>query len=141
MRAEPVTILHVEDDDVDAMAIERGFRRLALAPPIVRAKDGYEALEILRGTHAGQRLHQPFVVLLDWSLPRMGGGELLARMRADRELRTAVVFVLTTSRDPADRLAAYELNVAGYLVKSDRTEELLPALAMIAQYGRVVELP
>ena len=88
-----------------------------------------------------ERLEDPFVVLLDWSLPRMGGGELLARMRADRELRTAVVFVLTTSRDPADRLAAYELNVAGYLVKSDRTEELLPALAMIAQYGRVVELP
>lgn len=141
MTARPVTLLHVEDDDVDAMAVERAFRRLPGAPAIVRARDGDEALEILRGEDPARRLTRPYFVLLDWSLPRMGGGEVLTRIRADAELRATVVFVLTTSRSAEDRRVAYELNAAGYLVKSESRDELSSGLALIAGYGSVVELP
>lgn len=141
MTARPVTLLHVEDDDVDAMVVERAFRRLPGAPAIVRARDGHEALEILRGEDTERRLTRPYFVLLDWSLPRMGGGEVLARIRADAELRSTVVFVLTTSRSAEDRRVAYQHNAAGYLVKSESRDELSAGLALIAGYGTVVELP
>lgn len=141
MSALPVTVLHVEDDDVDALAVERAFQRLDRAPSLLRARDGDEALDILRGADPVRRLTRPYFVLLDWSLPRMGGGEVLSQIRADRELRSTVVFVLTTSRSDVDRRTAYDHNVAGYLVKSELSEELSARLSLIADYGRVVELP
>lgn len=141
MSAIPITVLHVEDDDVDALAVERAFRNVTRAPSILRAKDGDEALEILRGADPTRRLTRPYVVLLDWNLPRMSGGEVLSRIRADRELRSSVVFVLTTSRSADDRRAAYDHNVAGYLVKSELGDELTERLALIADYGCLVELP
>ena len=84
---------------------------------------------------------RPRLILLDINLPRKSGIEVLAELRADAELRRTVVFVMTTSRADEDRLAAYDLNVAGYLVKNQLPEAFLASLQMLDRYWNVVMLP
>lgn len=141
VNAKPVTILLVDDDEVDAHAVERGFKQLRIANPIVRARDGIEALRLLRARPEESGIESPFIVLLDINLPRKSGIEVLAELRADAELRRTVVFVMTTSRADEDRLAAYDLNVAGYLVKNQLPEAFLASLQMLDRYWNVVMLP
>lgn len=136
-----VRILLVEDDDVDVMRVERGFHQLRIANDIIRAKDGVEALEILRGTEGDERIAAPFLVLLDINMPRMSGIEFLAELRADEALRSTVVFILTTSKSDEDRLAAYRHNVAGFMHKEEAGREFVKAMEMLSCYWRVVELP
>lgn len=136
-----VTILLVEDDEVDALAIERAFRHLRIANPLAHAKDGLEALEHLRGTNGREPISRPFIVLLDLNMPRMNGIEFLEEVRADKALRDTVVFVLTTSKADEDKVKAYRLNVAGYIVKESVGDDFLDCLHMLAHYWRVIEFP
>lgn len=136
-----VTVLVVEDDAVDAMAVERSFRKLKIVNPIVVARDGLDAFELLRGKDGGAGIEKPFIILLDLNMPRMNGIEFLTALRADPQLKSSVVFVLTTSRLDEDRAHAYNLNVAGYIMKSEAGRGFLDAIVMIDHYWRVVELP
>ena len=137
MPGRAVTILLVEDNHVDREAIMRAFARQGLRHPVQMASDGVEALEILRGQGGRAPLGRPHVLLLDLNLPRMGGLQLLRRLREDDELRASVVFALTTSNRDEDRAEAYRLNVAGYVV-----ERAVGALAeLLDRYLRLVELP
>lgn len=140
-RPREVKILLVEDDEVDVMRVQRGFQQLRIANEIIRARDGLEALEILRGVGSQARIETPFLVLLDINLPRMTGLEFLAALRADEELKVTVVFVLTTSKNDEDRLEAYRHNVAGFMLKDEAGREFVKAMEMLECYWRVVELP
>ncbi len=140
-RPREVKILLVEDDEVDVMRVQRGFHQLRIANEIVRARDGIEALEILRGAGSQARIETPYLVLLDINLPRMTGLEFLAALRADEELKVTVVFVLTTSKNDEDRLEAYRHNVAGFMLKDEAGREFVRAMEMLECYWRVVELP
>lgn len=134
-----VTILLVEDDDVDVMAVERAFKRLKIGNSIIRAHDGLEALELLRATP--RTVTAPYIILLDINMPRMNGLEMLAELRLDQALSNAVVFVLTTSKDDEDKMLAYRQHVAGYIVKSEVGDGFLRVIEMLDHYWRVVELP
>src|SRR4051812_14123034 len=103
--------------------------------------NGYEALEALRGEHGHVPLPRPYIVLLDLNLPLMNGIEFLQQLRLDQELKSSVVFVVTTSDSHADMAAAYSFQVAGYFLKSsvERVSFNLPQ--MMKQYWRMVELP
>lgn len=136
-----VTILLVEDDDVDVMAVKRAFRELRIANPLVTAGDGLEALDLLRGTNGSDKLSGPIIVLLDLNMPRMGGLEFIEAVRADPDLKRLVIFVMTTSAAEEDRVRAYESNVAGYVLKHSPGRSFLDAIAMLEHYWRVVELP
>jgi len=133
-----VRILLIEDDDIDAMAVERGIRKLKLANPICRAMNGLEALEILRDKDA---ITRPYIILLDLNMPIMGGLEFLKRIREDRDLKDSIIFVLTTSAADEDRAAAYEENIAGYIVKSDVKDGFHQVINMLDCYWRLVLLP
>ena len=133
-----VTILLVDDDDVDAMGVERARKKRKIANPVVRARDGVEGLELLRHESAVQR---PYIVLLDINMPRMNGLEMLAELRADSQLSRAVVFVLTTSKSDEDKVAAYQQHIAGYIVKNQVSDGFLRVMEMLDHYWRVVELP
>ena len=134
---KPAAILLVEDDDIDAMSVKRAFQRMKIANPIVRAKDGVDALEMLQN---GDVKH-PYLILLDLNMPRMGGLELLDTIRNDPQLETSVVFVLTTSKDDEDKIAAYKHHVAGYIVKERLDEGFEQLVKMLDHYWRLVELP
>lgn len=137
----PVKFLIVDDDAVDVMAIQRSMKKLRLANPVLVAKDGIEALEILRGEANCGKIMPPFIVTLDLNMPRMGGQEFLENIREDPALRSVVVFVWSTSDAKSDVDASYERNVAGYIVKEQGEDSFKRALNMLDEYAQIVVLP
>ena len=136
-----VSLLMVEDDDLDATAITRAFKKLKLTNPLVRAKDGVEALEYLRGENGRTKIARPYMILLDLNMPRMDGIEFLAELRKDPWLSNNVIIVLTTSAADKDKVAAYDNHVAGYVIKSDLGSSFLEVIQLIDCYWRIVSLP
>jgi CheY-like chemotaxis protein len=131
------TILLVEDDDIDAKIVERAFQKLRIANTIIRATDGVMALEFLKdGT-----VSRPYIILLDLNMPKMGGLEMLKELRADKNLNNSIVFVLTTSKDDEDKIAAYNHNIAGYIVKEKLQNGFDELVKLLDYYWRIVELP
>ncbi|QDT10869.1 response regulator [Planctomycetes bacterium K23_9] len=136
-----VNILLVEDDEIDAEAVMRAMHNQRIANPIVVARDGIEALQHLRGEAGKVPLDQPFIILLDLNMPRMNGIEFLQEMRGDPVLKGCIVFVLTTSDADRDKVAAYDQQIAGYMVKSQAGEDFLNLIDIIDMYWRYVEFP
>ena len=135
---QQVTILLVDDDDVDYMAVQRAMQQLRLLNPIVRARDGIEALSILTSVDG---IKGPYLILLDLNMPRMNGFEFLEQIRSDPSLSSSVVFMLTTSSTDEDRMKAYSHHVAGYMVKTDMKDGFNNIFNMLEGYWRIVELP
>ena len=135
MNGEAVNILLVEDDSIDAKAFLRAMNKLKIGNPVTRAKDGVEGLTLL------QTLRRPNLVILDINMPRMNGLELLRKIREDAKLHDTIVFVLTTSNDEKDKLDTYNLNVAGYMLKSDMGNSFVRAVSLVENYWKVIEFP
>jgi CheY-like chemotaxis protein len=141
MNREHVHILLVEDDDIDAELVLRAYRRHSLANPFTIVRDGVEALEVLRGSARTERLPRPYLILLDINMPRMNGIEFLHEVRHDSDLRRSIVFVLTTSNNDEDKLAAYNEQIAGYLLKANVGEDFCNVIALLDSYRNAVEFP
>ena len=94
MTGKTVTVLLVDDDDVDVMALQRMFKKQKIANPVRVASDGREALDILRGDNGAKQIAWPYLILLDLNMPRMNGIELLDEIRSDPTLASSLVFVL-----------------------------------------------
>lgn len=137
MNAKMVNILLVEDDEVDVEAVLRAFRKHRIANPVQVAQNGIEALDCLRRGD----IVKPYLILLDLNMPKMSGLEFLAELRNDVQLKDAIVFVLTTSDADKDKCAAYQNNVAGYLVKSKIGEDFMHLIDILGCYWRYVEFP
>ncbi|MDH3583000.1 MAG: response regulator [Phycisphaerae bacterium] len=137
----PVHFLLVDDDDVDVMAVERAFSQARIRNPMVVARDGREALDVLRGTGGREPMPEPYLILLDLHMPGMGGIEFLQALRDDPKLRKAVVFVFTSSKDEQHRLEAYHYNVAGFIIKSHMSRDFRRMAEMLHMYWNLVELP
>jgi DNA-binding NarL/FixJ family response regulator len=132
-----VTLVLVEDDDVDAMTIERSFKKNKIANPIKRAVDGMQALEMMRNNE----IENPYIVLLDLQMPRLNGIEFLQAIRSDDALAKTVVFVLTTSEDDRDIENSYDFNIAGYYSKGNAGENFIDIVNVLDNYWKVVHLP
>ena len=135
-----LNIVLIEDDDGDAKAIRRAFERSGIANPIRRLRDGVEGLSFLRGELAEEPPNH-FVILLDINMPRLNGIEFLAEVRADPKLKPAVIFVLTTSDDERDIVAAYDFNVAGYILKHNAGIDFLELVGTLSRFWKVVVIP
>jgi CheY-like chemotaxis protein len=132
-----VTLFVIDDDDIDAIALERALRKLRLLNTIQRARDGQQALELLRSG----AIAEPYIILLDLNMPRMGGIEFMKTLRTDPLLTHSVIFVLTTSKSDQDLVAAYREHVAGYIFKQHMDRDFLEVIGLIEHYWRLVELP
>jgi len=137
---ESAWLLHVEDDDLCLMGMQRALKVANVRNPIACAHDGIEALEMLRGTNGRPRLPRPLIIILDLNMPRMNGIEFLQVMRNDDELKESIVFIFTTSAAGKDKAMAYTLGVSGYILKTNPAK-FLDAAALLETYLRVVELP
>jgi CheY-like chemotaxis protein len=133
-----LNILLVEDDDVDVMNVRRAFEKNRILNPLYVAADGVAALEMLR---SGEVPAPRRMVLLDLNMPRMNGIEFLRALRADPQLHMLPVVVLTTSNDERDRVEAYNLNVAGYLLKPVTFVNFVELMAALNKYWSLVEMP
>lgn len=141
MRDKSMNILLVEDDEVDIMNVERAFKRIKLTNPLYIARDGVEALDMLRGQNSSSILPWPRLVLLDINMPRMNGIEFLREIRQDPDLKMMTVIVLTTSNEERDVVAAYQLNVAGYIIKPVSFEQFVETMAALDHYWTLSEMP
>lgn len=135
-----INILLVEDDEVDIMNVQRAFKKNNINNPLHVAHNGIEALEMLKGIN-GESIPTPRIILLDLNMPKMGGIEFLEELRKDNELKAISVFVMTTSNEESDKVAAYDLNVAGYIVKPLSFERFASAVAILNHYWELCEQP
>jgi CheY-like chemotaxis protein len=133
-----LNILLIEDDEVDVMNVRRAFEKNHITNPLFTAGNGVEGLEQLRN---GKIPRDRRIVLLDLNMPQMNGIEFLRELRQDPELRLTPVVVLTTSNDERDRIEAYNLNVAGYLLKPVTFLNFCEVMAALNKYWALVELP
>lgn len=142
MKNQTVNILLVEDDDVDAMSVKRAFKKTNISNPLFHAGNGLEALDMLRGSNGVEKIiPKPRIILLDLNMPRMNGIEFLRELRADPELHDISVVVLTTSNEERDKVAAYNLNVAGYILKPVEPGKFIEAVSTLNLYWNLIELP
>lgn len=133
---EAVRILLVEDDDDDAELALRALARSEVAPTVLRARDGEEALDMLlgRGPDEGREVPRPALVLLDLKLPKVDGIEVLRRFRADGRGRDVPVVVLTSSMLLEDVRACYSAGANSFVVKQVGFAEHARTLQQIADY-------
>ena len=116
---EAVEILLAEDSDADAELTMRALRKGSVVNNIVRVRDGVEALEFVfrEGAYSQRRGGQPRLILLDLKMPRLGGIDVLRRLKADDKTKLIPIVVLTSSAEEQDVLESYRLGVNSYLVK------------------------
>jgi two-component system response regulator len=125
------TLLLVEDDRDDEALILRALRKSDLEAHVVVAHDGIAALDYL---HGGPGASLPQVVLLDLNLPRLGGLEVLRRIRADPRTRVLPVVVLTSSREERDISRSYALGATSYVRKPISSELFADAIRQVGSY-------
>jgi CheY-like chemotaxis protein len=138
MTDRALNILLVEDDEVDVMNVQRAFERNHMTSSLFVAGNGIEALEILRSKRIPKERR---LILLDLNMPKMNGIEFLEELRADPELSSTPVVVLTTSNDDQDKLDAFNFNVAGYLLKPVTFNAFCDKMATLDRYWALVEMP
>ena len=130
----------IEDDEVDVMNVKRAFRRNNISNPLHVAPDGEEALKMLKGDSI-EAIDKPKIILLDLNMPKMGGVEFLKIIRDDPKLKDISVFVMTTSNEESDKIDAYKLNVAGYILKPLSMERFILAVSTLKSYWKLCEYP
>jgi CheY-like chemotaxis protein len=133
-----LNLVLIEDDDIDVMNVRRALERAHVTNPLFVAHNGLEGLELLRGDQVPRDRR---LVLLDLNMPKMNGIEFLREIRKDPVLRSTPVVVLTTSDDDRDKIQAYDLNVAGYLLKPVTFVNFVDVMAALNKYWALVELP
>jgi len=128
-------ILFIEDDTIETMKLERTISKNQLKHHITEAKNGEEALAILK---SGDRL--PDIILLDLNMPRMNGTEFLRILKKDERLKYLPIIVLTTSENRTDLLECYRIGIAGYIIKPLKYEDYELKLKKILAYWEINEL-
>ena len=137
-------ILLVEDNPTDLELALRVFKKHQLAHRIEVARDGAEALDFLFGTGAYAdrgSIQIPKVILLDLKLPKIGGLEVLRRIKGDPRTRTIPVVVLTSSREEKDLIESYQLGVNSYIVKPVDFDQFSNCLRDIGMYWLLSNAP
>ncbi|MES2207816.1 MAG: response regulator [Pseudomonadota bacterium] len=141
LSSKPLTILLIDDDDGDAKAIQRAFHKAKVANHLLRAVDGIEAFDMLRGTNGVDKISPPYILLVDLNMPRMNGIQFIQALREDKALSNSIAFILTTSKRQEDTMAAYSFNVAGYINKATAGQDFLKLVNLIDSYWCIVEMP
>jgi CheY-like chemotaxis protein len=142
-RDYPINIILVEDDEVDVMTVLRAFRKNNLQPSLHVAANGLEALELLKKGTLGkpENLARNCLIWLDLNMPKMGGLEFLRVLRAHEYLKRIPVVILTTSDQEQDRIEAYNLNVAGYILKPVTFAKFVEVVGTLNDYWTLCEMP
>jgi len=140
-----IVILLADDDEDDRLLTEDALREAKVANAVRAVYDGEELMDYLyhRGQYAPPALSpRPGLVLLDLNMPKKDGREALREMKADPELRSIPVVVLTTSRTEDEIRSIYELGANSFVVKPVTFEGFVNAMRVATEYWfQIVELP
>lgn len=140
----PRSVLLVEDNPNDEMLTLRAFKRSNIANRIVVVRDGVEALDYLFGVggHGGRDVSDaPAMVLLDLKLPKIGGLEVLRRLRADARTQLLPIIILTSSVEEADLVGGYSLGANSYIRKPVDFANFADAVARLGVYWLTLNQP
>jgi len=138
----PYHVLLVDDDDADIALISQSFNEHRAPVRLHVTNDGVQALAFLRREEEYAGAPRPDLILLDLNMPRMDGREVLAEVKADRELSTIPVVMFTTSDQPSDIAASYEGHANAYVTKPIDLVDLDAAIAKIYDfYGELAARP
>ena len=135
------TVLLVEDDCDDEELTTRELKRAHLTSPVEVAHDGQEAIDYLFGTEEEPAKPVPALVLLDLKLPRLGGLEILRRIRADEHTHRVPVVILTSSNEDADLISGYDLGANSYVCKPIQFDEFANAVKQLGVYWLIINQP
>jgi chemotaxis family two-component system response regulator Rcp1 len=139
---DPVVILLVEDNDGDVRLTREALAEGKVANEMIVARDGMEALAILRREGEHVECRRPDLILLDLNLPRKDGRSVLAEIKADAILKRIPVVVLTTSKAEEDILRTYDLHANCYITKPVDFEKFVSVVKTIDDFWlSVVRLP
>jgi CheY-like chemotaxis protein len=127
-----LNILLVEDDEIETLKLERAFKKLGFTHNIFTVKNGEEALSFCK-------LEQPNLILLDINMPKMNGLEFLFLLKKDKNLKFIPTVIFTTSNNHQDLIKAYEIGVAGYIVKPLRYENYVAQIEKLINYWTINE--
>jgi two-component system response regulator len=139
-----VKILLVEDNPQDLELTQRALRKANLIECVHVARDGAEALEFLfcEGAYATRNIENgPKVILLDLKLPKLGGLQVLKRVKSDPRTKTIPVVILTSSKEPKDLVESYRLGVNSYIVKPVNFEQFAGAVQEVGTYWVFLNQP
>ena len=140
MNDKITNILLVEDDYLDIMNVERELKKIGINQPLHVARNGREALKMLRGEGVPKIAPAPKVILLDINMPKMNGIEFLTELRHDPEFSHIPVFIMTTSNEETDRIAAQKLQVSGYILKPLSFENFDNNLSSLDSFSLFLDL-
>lgn len=132
-------ILIVEDNPIDLDLTLRAFTKKKLSNPIQVARDGEEALNFMERWEQGEP--RPVVILLDLNMPKIGGLEVLQKIKSHPEFKTIPVVVLTTSSESVDLKAAYQSGANSYIVKPVDFDKFIDIADHIDLYWRIINKP
>jgi CheY-like chemotaxis protein len=142
MTDREVTILLVEDNDGDVRLTREALHEGKVANHLIVARDGMEALAVLRQTGAHAGAPRPDLILLDLNLPKKDGRDVLSEIKQDPELRRIPVVVLTTSKAEEDILRTYNLHANCYITKPVDFDKFVSVVRSIDEFWlTVVRLP
>ena len=140
MTEKITNILLVEDDYLDIMNVERELKKIGISQPLHVARNGREALKMLRGNGVEKITPAPKVILLDINMPKMNGIEFLTELRHDPEFSHIPVFIMTTSNEETDRMAAQKLQVSVYILKPLSFENFDNNLSSLDSFSLFLDL-
>jgi CheY-like chemotaxis protein len=140
-----ITILLVDDDEEDLLMTQQALQESRLGNDLRAAHDGEELMDYLlrRGRYANPSDSPlPGLILLDLNMPKKDGREALAEIKANPDLRTIPVIVLTTSKAEEDIFRTYDLGVSSFITKPVTFAGLVEAMRVLSEYWfEIVELP
>jgi CheY-like chemotaxis protein len=132
-------IVLVEDNEDDIVLTRRALSQNKIGNPLVIARDGAEALELLLGAN-GHSVN-PALILLDLQLPKVDGLTVLKRLREDARTKLTPVVVLTSSKAEQDVIAGYNLHANSYIRKPVDFDQFTEAVRQIGLYWLLLNEP
>lgn len=139
---QSINLMLVDDDEVDIQDIQRTFQKNNINNPLHIATNGLDALNMLLGKAGEQKLHPtPKIIILDINMPKMNGIEFMKTIRSNNKLKSLLIFILTTSNNEQDKIDAYNLNVAGYIIKPFQFSDFKEVVSALHHYWNLLEFP
>lgn len=139
----PLSILLAEDDDGHATLIQRNLARAGLDNAISRVRDGQEALDFIlkKGAHADRPGSDHLLLILDISMPRMDGFQVLKELKSNPVTARIPVMMLTTTDDPRDIARGYELGCSVYVTKPVHYDSFVDAIHRLGLFLSIIRVP
>ena len=141
MNYNDIEILLVEDSVADATLTIRALKKSGLANNLHHVKDGSEALDFIycRGAYASRNIQEcPKLILLDLKMPKVGGIQVLEKVKSDPDIKSIPVVILTSSNEDPDIKKCYALGANSYIVKPVESDNFFHAIKELGLYWMVL---